>query len=243
MDKEKKYELYVEGVNDKCVIASIGYQRGVKPSHDKYELKFGEHLMSIKCDKNGRNNNDATVFNLLRDALTIPQQYGAVAVVVDADDFNGKRAEDRVNKFLDIIAENNKGNEIYDLNIKLSDRGILLVPKESYQNIFPKVGLWIMPNNNETGAIESFLWQSGPKADYQDTYNEVDKIVTELERRKNPKIMHYIENHRNKALVHTFLAWIEDPGNPMGTSVDKKCWNIQNALVESFFNWLDAVYR
>ena len=167
MDAKKKYELYVEGVNDKCVIASIGYQRDLKPSPDRYELKFGEHIMAIKNDRNGRNSNDSTVFNLLRDALTTPQQFGAIAIVVDADDFKGKRTDDRVNTFFSIIEEVNSEKEIYDLNVKLTHEGLVLTPKTSYKTIFPggifmgKYSEFISPTRRAVPTPKSIVKEDG----------------------------------------------------------------------------------
>lgn len=242
MEDDKKYELYVEGRNDQCIIASIGYQNNLKPDKDKCALLFGEHLVNIKCDNKKSNGSDDTAYELFKDALTIPQQYGAIAIIVDADDIDKKRAQDRLQKFIKIINAATAKEKVYDTNISLSANGIVLSPLKEHSAIYPQLGLWIMPDNKNSGAIESFLWQGGPKTDYQDTYNEVNRIVSELEKKDNPKIMHYIGNHHNKALVHTFLAWVEDPGNPMGTSIDKKCWNINAKLVKDFIDWLARVF-
>lgn len=243
MADSKKYELYVEGRNDQCIIASIGYQKEHKPDKDKYELKFGDNIVVIKYNKNNKNGSDDTAYMLLQDALTAPKQYGAIAIIVDADALKNKKAQDRLNRFITIVNKVNDSEIIYDTTISLKNEGIILKPADKFAGIFPKVGLWIMPDNQNTGAIEHFLWRCGVKQDYTNTYNNVEKIVTEFEKdQKQPPIMHYIPNHHHKALVHTFLAWVEDPGNPMGQSVDKKCWNIDSDLVNLFMNWLNNLY-
>lgn len=243
MVDSKKYELYVEGRNDQCIIASIGYQKKLKPNKDKYELKFGDNIVAIKYNKNDQSGSDDTAYKMLQDALTTPKQYGAIAIIVDADAYKNKKAQDRLNRFIEIVDKVNDIENIYDTTISLKNEGIILEPNDKYADIFPKVGLWIMPDNQNTGAVEYFLWKSGVNPEYINTYNAVEKVVTDYEQDKsNPPIMHYISNHHHKALVHTFLAWVEGPGNPMGQSVDKKCWNIDSDLVNLFMDWLNNVY-
>lgn len=243
MADPKKYELYVEGRNDQCIIGSIGYQKGHKQDPKGYILRFGENNVEIKENKNGQNGNDDKAYEMFQNALTTPQQYGAIALVVDADAIKHKNVQDRLNRFIDIIDKETGSKKVYDTNISLKKDGIILKPTNKFADIFPKVGLWIMPDNKNTGAIEHFLWKSGANEDYINTYNAAEKIVKEYEQDKsNPPVMHYIQNHHHKALVHTFLAWVEDPGNPMGTSVDKKCWNINADLVNDFMNWLNNLY-
>ncbi len=243
MGDDKKYELYVEGRNDQCIIASIGYQNNIKPYKDKCALLFGDHLVNIKCDNKKSNGSDDTAYELLKDALTIPQQYGAVAIVVDADDFNQKRAQDRLRKFINIVNKATAEEKVYDTNVSLRADGIVLTPTKQYASIYPKIGLWIMPDNHNTGAIEHFLWQCGVEQKYNNTYSTVENTINQLEKKQdNPPVTHYISNHHHKALVHTFLAWVEEPGNPMGTSVDKKCWNINTKLVNDFIEWLTKVF-
>ena len=243
MADSKKYELYVEGRNDQCTIASIGYQKGLKPNKDKYELKFGDNIVAIKYNQNNQSGSDDTAYKMLQDALTTPKQYGAIAIIVDADALKNKNAQDRLKRFIEIVNKVNESEIIYDTTISLKSEGIILEPNSKYADIFPRVGLWIMPDNQNAGAIEHFLWKSGVNPDYINTYNAVEKVVNEYEQdQSDPPIIHYISNHHNKALVHTFLAWVEDPGNPMGQSVDKKCWNINSAIVNDFMNWLSKVY-
>lgn len=243
MSDSKKYELYVEGHNDQCIIASIGYQKKLKPNKDKYELKFGDNIVAIKYNQNDQSGNDDKAYEMLQNALTAPQQFGAIALIVDADADKHKKAQDRLNRFIEIVNIINDSENIYDTTISLKNEGIILEPIEKYVDIYPKVGLWIMPDNQNTGAIENFLWQSGVNTKYSNTYHTVAELVTKFEQDKsNPPITHYIPNHHHKALVYTFLAWVEDPGNPMGRSIDKECWNIESVIVNEFMNWLNKLY-
>lgn len=232
----KKYELYVEGDNDRCIILSLGHKRNLKPNKSERKLKFGENLVEVKSEKS----NDEQVYNFLRLALTNPSNYGALGIVIDADDFDNKRYSDRVSNFKEILKS--IGDEIYDTENSLTQNGIIFSPKGE-KDRYPKVGIWVMPDNNTTGAIEKFLWDAGVQDIYKDTYEKVLEVIKEIECENEKKIRHYIDNHHFKALVHTLLSWVEEPGNPMGTSIDKCVWKTAEQNQEKFFNWLNELYK
>ena len=75
----------------------------------------------------------------------------------------------------------------------------------------PQVGIWLMPNNQAPGMIEDFIRFLVPTGD--ESLALAEETITTLEDRS---LQRYIPNHRAKALIHTWLAWQENPGTPLG---------------------------
>ncbi|HST60304.1 MAG TPA: DUF3226 domain-containing protein, partial [Longimicrobium sp.] len=80
----------------------------------------------------------------------------------------------------------------------------------------PVVGVWLMPDNTTAGMLEDFIASLVPAGDalLVRAAETIDSIPAE-ERRFSPV-------HRSKALIHTWLAWQEHPGSPMGQAIGKR---------------------
>jgi len=79
--------------------------------------------------------------------------------------------------------------------------------------LLPRVGIWIMPDNRTTGISEDFLLLLVPPDSrlYTHVQASVDSISEGEQRFKVPD--------KPKALIHTWLAWQEEPGRPLGTAI------------------------
>lgn len=99
----------------------------------------------------------------------------------------------------------------------------------------PKFGAWLMPDNQNAGALEEFLMSMIPKSD--DLIGRARATVDEIpnaERRFPP-------NKTGKALVHTWLAWQEEPGTPLGLGITRKYFS-DSASGDDFEKWLRAPF-
>ena len=76
-----------------------------------------------------------------------------------------------------------------------------------------KAGVWIMPDNRQNGMLEDFISFLIPHDDR--LLPVVDSIIEKIEA---DKINKYKMIHHSKACVHTWLAWQEDPGTPLGVT-------------------------
>ena len=55
--------------------------------------------------------------------------------------------------------------------------------------------------------------------------------------------MYNKEYHKSKAFIHTWLAWQEDPGTPMGLAITKKYLSTNDkVLCNSFIEWLNLLF-
>jgi len=97
-----------------------------------------------------------------------------------------------------------------------------------------RLGVWIMPDNENLGMLETFassmvrpddrLWPRAKAA--------VDAIPHE-ERAFKHKV--------DKAYIHTWLAWQEEPGSPMGTAIRARYLDAQSPTAQNFVHWVQAL--
>lgn len=122
-----------------------------------------------------------------------------------------------------------QGFEIPD---ELPSEGLILSNKNGI-----KVGAWLMPNNNLNGMLEDFISFLVPQDDK--LLPIVNTTLDEIETRKLNK---YSLIHKSKAKIHTWLAWQEDPGTPMGQSITKKYLTTDEENCLRLIEWLQTLF-
>lgn len=117
----------------------------------------------------------------------------------------------------------------------LDNRGMIVDGIDT--EIYPKVGVWIMPDNAYSGTLENFLLSMVEQGD--ELMNKVEDVLTEIE---TLKIKRYRDIDRNKAKVHTFLSWESKPGNSLRTEIVSRVLNPKTASATMFVDWLKLLY-
>lgn len=79
----------------------------------------------------------------------------------------------------------------------------------------PRIGVWIMPDNSNQGMLEDFLLPGIPAISVA-----VAREAVELAKKR--KVATFKDAHHSKAVIHTYLAWQDEPGRPLGLSVTSK---------------------
>jgi hypothetical protein len=102
----------------------------------------------------------------------------------------------------------------------------------------PRIGVWLMPDNNTSGMLEDFVRYLIPEND--PLLTETDSVLAKIEALDFHK---YSSIHRAKAHIHTWLAWQEDPGTPMGLAITKSYLNTQTQLCQQFVTWLNRLFN
>jgi hypothetical protein len=95
-----------------------------------------------------------------------------------------------------------------------------------------------MPDNNTKGMLEDFISFLVPKGD--SLLPVVDNALNDLEERKLNK---YSVIHKSKARIHTWLAWQENPGTPMGLSITKRYLSADSDTCRQFVAWLTELFE
>lgn len=99
-----------------------------------------------------------------------------------------------------------------------------------------KVGVWLMPNNTDTGMLEDFL---------RDLIAEGDKLLpiakdaTRNALKTDPR---FAAVHEPKAVIQTWLAWQKNPGLPIGTAITAHCFRHDTEVANAFVKWFRDLF-
>ena len=94
------------------------------------------------------------------------------------------------------------------------------------------IGIWVMPDNQNSGALEDFVGALiGEEDSLWPRAKESVNGIPEGERR-------FKETYLSKAQVHTWLAWQEEPGTRMGETFRKKYLDPEHPQAKAFVNWI-----
>lgn len=153
--------------------------------------------------------------------------YNVIGVVVDADN----SVESRWQQLRDRLAKTKK----YDCRrMPLNIEGMVIEPMEPED---ATVGFWIMPDNKYQGTLENFLLDMIPEGD--ELMKEVERELLFLE---NENLNRYKDKYRNKAKVHTYLSWEENPGCSLNTAIVSSILNSKTELANIFVGWLKKLF-
>lgn len=147
----------------------------------------------------------------------------ALGVIIDADIELKKRWQE----IREILVTSG-----FDVPENLPQQGLCI---ENHDHV--KVGVWVMPNNEMNGMLEDFISFLIPHDDHF-----LPIIHSTLEDIERQKLNRYSLNHKSKAIIHSWLAWQEDPGTPMGLSITKKYLNTSEENCAQLVNWLKRLF-
>ena len=104
-------------------------------------------------------------------------------------------------------------------------------------NTNQEIMIWIMPNNEISGMLEDFINFLIPENDSLKPY--VDQSLTEIE---TAGLNNYPLNQHSKALIHTWLAWQDSPGMPIGVAITHSYLDTNSDLGYEFVEWLRELF-
>lgn len=98
------------------------------------------------------------------------------------------------------------------------------------------IGIWIMPNNVVPGELEHFIEflvpEKGTNALWQHARHTVDTLPEQ----------HFLEQEKMKAYVHSWLAWQERPGTPMGLAIGMKFLDANVPEAAHLIDWINRLF-
>jgi hypothetical protein len=106
------------------------------------------------------------------------------------------------------------------------------------ESLLPKIGVWLMPDNQMSGILENFLHFLIPV----DEENTALRKYAENAIQNIPGNRRFTDLKRPKALIHTWLAWQEEPGKPLGIAVKARYLDSQLPVGQQFANWLRRTF-
>ena len=207
------YELIVEGQNDKHVILHL-WSRVHEAKRDS-DVKITE--------KEGRPN----LLDSIGVEATAPDRH-AVGFILDADDdVNGswQSIRDRLRtKGVNAPDELDPAGTIVDESA---------AKDESHRK--PRVGIWIMPDNESSGELEDFVASMIPRGDlvWPLAQNYIDSIPTAAQK--------FAAQKETRAVVYAWLAAREEP-RQMGLAIGARDLSVDGELCRRFTAWLDRLF-
>jgi hypothetical protein len=101
-----------------------------------------------------------------------------------------------------------------------------------------RFGCWIMPDCVSIGMLETFLSHLVPQANMP-LWDHAKDAVRHAERLDAP----YRKAHLDKALIHTWLAWQDPPGEKLGIALKSKILDPMAPTAAPFVSWFRELYR
>jgi len=202
--------LLVEGEEDKRVIPYLMEANGIPWK------KQEEPVFIRECG--GYQNIDSTLIS------TVLQKSGlqVLGVIVDADDNLNERWKSIRNACLESIP---------DIPENLPTTG-LIHPINDIQ-----FGVWIMPDNQARGMLETFLSYLIPD-ESEPLWQYAQNVIGEAQNQGAT----FINSHFDKAQIYTWLAWQDPPGRQLHNAVMEKILNPNHPQAKPFVNWFKQLY-
>jgi len=198
--------LLVEGQSDCHVTLALCNQYNVPE-------KFGIY----DCES------DTNVLKRMNALINRPDPPRVIGIVLDADNPNLRARW--------VSLQNKLAGNGYVLPEDPGPKGTIL----SNGNTTPRLGIWLMPNNQTDGMLEDFCCEMiAPEA-----ISTVQMFVDDA-KLNGPAT--FKDAHRSKAIVHTYLAIQDEPGRALGQSITAHVLRSDTATTEHFVKWLRELF-
>lgn len=112
--------------------------------------------------------------------------------------------------------------------------GLVIEPPSG--TLLPRVGVWMMPDNKVPGILEDFLVFLVPAGDklFDHVKGSIDGV--------DPSLIRFSPCKKPKALIHSWLAYQEEPGRPLGQAISARYLDPTLPAANTFADWLKRVF-
>ncbi len=201
--------LLVEGVDDEHVLRHIGIVRGISSLFEVQNLAGSANLLEhIPTRLEASIGND-----------------DIVGIVIDAD-----------------ASPYSRWQSIRNILTRAGYREVPPTPNQNgtimeppVEPPLPRVGVWIMPDNQAPGKLENLLRLMVPETDTLIGY--ATDVVDDIPEQR------FTQNDKPKAVMHTWLAWQREPGRPYGTAITHRFLDPDVPQVDVLVSWLERLFN
>lgn len=156
------------------------------------------------------------------DVELLASDLQCLGIVVDADlDINA-----RWQSFLTIL-----GRSGYTSLPSLPDTMGTIIQQDGK----PSVGIWLMPDNTLSGMLEDFVSFLVPTDDL--LWPKVERCIQDI-----PEAQQLFKPHFVKAYIHTWLAWQQEPGAPLGLAIKKRYLDADAPHAQTLIAWIRRLF-
>lgn len=210
-----EHNFFVEGRDDLHSISKLLTRHGIVYSRDSDDPLF----FNIKdCGS------DEKVLETIETAV-ITSGGETIGYVIDADDDIDRRWKNVTKQLakVDVVTPDSPPPEGF------------VGTSTKYQTT---VGVWLMPDNQQSGKLENFL---------RTLIDEEDRLighaVLSTDAATTDHDARFPKKDRIKAIIRAWLAWQEEPGKPYGFAVMKHYFQKHDSPVAvAFINWFKRLY-
>lgn len=210
-------KLIVEGKNDGIVICTLCHRHDI--AAHKFEAKQRPPRDEIACKGIGS-------IEKLRDQIDVElleSDLEVMGIIVDADTDLQAR--------WDSLCSRLRECGYSQLPRQPDARGTIIEEPGKV-----RLGIWIMPNNRLDGMLEDFVAFLIPPADK--LWGYVQTCVENISPDERP-----FGSHEAKAKIHTWLAWCEQPGTPLGSAIQRRYLDAHVPEALEFVAWIRRLFQ
>lgn len=222
--------LLVEGKNDAHVLFSLLAQHHIPADSKEKPLK---NLDAVRIDTIFKDSDDIDPADYFYTQLKLIPESGCLGIVLDADfNLEGKwtALRSRLLKF---------GFPETTIDTKPQPTGAIIRAED-----MPAVGIWLMPDNTLEGELEHFLELLVPRKDENPLWSHVSSTLAGMppEHEFPDYSKRFKEQDRRKAIIHTWLAWQEEPGKPLGQALTARYFDARAPHALTFIDWIRRLF-
>ncbi|WP_423927008.1 DUF3226 domain-containing protein [Candidatus Palauibacter sp.] len=189
--------FFVEGVDDFHAILHLlrryNLSREETPQFPKFRLPRNEN-------EHDHSQGKRAVLDAIETAVKANPNE-SVGFVLDADDDVQASWEAVAHRLVNVSVDAPAGISSHGFGGRSSEWGT-------------RVGVWLMPDNQRPGELEDFL------EELVDGDDELHLYAREATQGARSRGAEFPDGKTSKAVLHTWLAWQENPGRPYGTAIE-----------------------
>lgn len=214
--------LYVEGNNDVHTIIHLLARHDVKL--DMFSPDLDTPIIASSNTGEGGDGGDSHLIQTLSSLVNLAER--PIGFVFDADASVGVKAR------WDSVRHQLRRSEV-PVPAKMPSEGFI-----GSSPVFKvNVGVWLMPDNQRSGSLETFL------CDLIDDKDSLFKFAKESTDQAMKIGSRFSESSRSKAELYAWLAWQSEPGRPYGTAIKAKYFEMDSPAALAFVGWFRRLFQ
>ena len=232
--------IYVEGKNDLFALVNLLIRHGINYDHKPWPIAYPEFhaAVSDSTDESRDAMGIDALLTMISDEVRI-QAGRTVGFVLDADEFPVSRwqaVRDRLQE-CGVETEGTDPQEIQTLQT---------IPEQGFigrsRTFEARVGVWLMPDNQNAGALEHFLESLIPNSgDGENSLFTFAKSCTATANAHHGALIREVDSL--KANLACWLAWQSNPGRPYGTAIRARYFQHESPTALQFVDWFRRLFQ
>lgn len=155
----------------------------------------------------------------------------ALGVMLDADDHPRERWQSLRERLLTDV----EGLEPSRVPESLPEHGFVTQVDDEVPRGPRRLGVWMMPDNRSLGMLETFVRSLIAESEL---HAFAERSCDEATRLGAP----FRTAHRDKAVVHTWLAWQDPPGRQLHDAIKQRMLDPSLPLGQAFISWFRTLF-